>query len=391
MKELSDKEKAQRYDEALERYRAKRDFESKEIHDYIEYIFPELKESEDEKIRKAIHIYLDWLDGGNKNYHPKGEYSIRDMIAWLEKQGKLDNNDTNILNRFSFYSYKDEPNILYLSGLYVNDEYRNKGIGTKILKVANEVAASMKCNSIRLKTEKGSHAEKLYRENGYTTILGEEENQIWLEKQCGKDKLIKDGNETMWEKGIGVFGGEFYPATKEQCDKLFKAITDAGYKWDTEKKELKKIEQKFDTDFSDLRTWKYIVDSVWTQKEGIGQYLDSPSTEEVAKKLQKRFGNIEQKSAWSEEDIEMIGWLIRCCEKEHKELCNDKYGHQDIVSDLKRDCRKKWDWLESLKERITWKPSEEQMKVLDEVIRNPYLSTTEYNGLIGLMEQLKNL
>lgn len=52
--------------------------------------------------------------------------------------------------------------------------------------------------------------------------------------------------------------------------------------------------QKPDTDFSDLRTWKYIVDAVLTEKEGIGQYLDSPFTEEVAKKLQKRFGNIEQ-------------------------------------------------------------------------------------------------
>jgi hypothetical protein len=56
----------------------------------------------------------------------------------------------------------------------------------------------------------------------------------------------------------------------------------------------KQCGQNLDTDFSDLRTWKYIVDAVWTEKEGIGQYLDSPFTEEVAKKLQKRFGNIEQ-------------------------------------------------------------------------------------------------
>ena len=53
-------------------------------------------------------------------------------------------------------------------------------------------------------------------------------------------------------------------------------------------------ERKPYTDFSDFRTWKYIVDAVLTEKEGIGQYLDSPFTEEVAKKLQKRFGNIEQ-------------------------------------------------------------------------------------------------
>ena len=51
-------------------------------------LFPEFYESEDERIRKAIHIYLDWLDGRNKDYQPKGDYSIKDMIAWLEKQGE---------------------------------------------------------------------------------------------------------------------------------------------------------------------------------------------------------------------------------------------------------------------------------------------------------------
>jgi len=52
-----------------------------------EVIFPELKESKDEKIKKAIHIYLDWLDG-RKDYQPKGDYTIKDMLVWLEKQGK---------------------------------------------------------------------------------------------------------------------------------------------------------------------------------------------------------------------------------------------------------------------------------------------------------------
>lgn len=66
----------------------------KELHDKslfaertaLETLIPELKESENEKIRKAIHIYLDWLDG-HKDYQPKGDYTIKDMIAWLEKQG----------------------------------------------------------------------------------------------------------------------------------------------------------------------------------------------------------------------------------------------------------------------------------------------------------------
>lgn len=88
MKELSIEEKARRYESALEKCRklykeAKAKEYTSDIEDY-ETIFPELRESEDERIRKAISIYLDWLDG-RKDCAPKGEYSIRDMIDWLEK------------------------------------------------------------------------------------------------------------------------------------------------------------------------------------------------------------------------------------------------------------------------------------------------------------------
>lgn len=106
----------------------------------------------------------------------------------------------------------------------------------------------------------------------------------------------------------------------------------------------------------------------------------------------------QQKQEWSKEDINMIDWLIRCCEKEHEELCNDKYGHQDIVSELKSDCRKKWDWLESLKNRVApqsqWKPSDEQMYWLKWVAHR--LPDTEKANeaeavLEDLLEQLKKL
>ena len=92
---MTDKEKAKAYDEALER--AKQlyvDGMPQISRNTTEYIFPELKgESEDERIRKAIHIYLDWLDGRNKDYQPKGDYSIKDMIAWLEKQKEYESTD----------------------------------------------------------------------------------------------------------------------------------------------------------------------------------------------------------------------------------------------------------------------------------------------------------
>ena len=47
------------------------------------------------------------------------------------------------------------------------------------------------------------------------------------------------------------------------------------------------------------------------------------------------------------------------------------------------------DWLKSLESK--WKPSDEQVEVLDKVISNPYLSTAEYNGLVALKEQCKAL
>lgn len=87
---MTQEEKAKRYDEAIEIARKIKNGEPINVPDGTPIpvaIFSELAESEDERIRKAIHIFLDWLDG-RKDYAPRGEYSIRDMIAWLERQGK---------------------------------------------------------------------------------------------------------------------------------------------------------------------------------------------------------------------------------------------------------------------------------------------------------------
>ena len=84
MKELSIEEKAKRYDEALERGKeinrehSKRGFKPS---DDVLYLFPELKESEDERIRKELIQYL-------KDYPnlPNGQCCRDDFFAWLEKQ-----------------------------------------------------------------------------------------------------------------------------------------------------------------------------------------------------------------------------------------------------------------------------------------------------------------
>ena len=85
MKELSIEEKAKRYDEVLER--AKGVIEQNPLMEYlkkgIEYILPELKESEDERIRKALINGFNKLDKSAVWYNgiTNGE-----ILAWLEKQ-----------------------------------------------------------------------------------------------------------------------------------------------------------------------------------------------------------------------------------------------------------------------------------------------------------------
>ena len=75
-----------KYKEALEKARQ---FSERPLQEdssgIVEYIFPELKESEDEKIRKALirfHRSTINIDGIN------GEK----IVAWLEKQGKKKDN-----------------------------------------------------------------------------------------------------------------------------------------------------------------------------------------------------------------------------------------------------------------------------------------------------------
>ena len=81
MKELSIEQKAKAYDEAIKRAKSaiKECGNNQGRIAMIESIFPELKESEDDRIRKAIIGYIDH----GQHYG----VSNKDMIAWLEKQG----------------------------------------------------------------------------------------------------------------------------------------------------------------------------------------------------------------------------------------------------------------------------------------------------------------
>ena len=86
---MTQEEKAKRYDEALER--AKISLDDKTISDiaiaYIKDIFPELAESEDERIANAIKKLLD-MEKSERNLTRYFGVSYQEAAAWLEKQGE---------------------------------------------------------------------------------------------------------------------------------------------------------------------------------------------------------------------------------------------------------------------------------------------------------------
>jgi len=175
-------------------------------------IFPELKESEDEKIRKEliklmkqmsntivenyttieISTFVSWLEK-QKDHEDELEkaYKTADEVQYrrgyeaakreFEKQGeqKSEIND-NILLRFAFYQYDDDT--LYLSSVFVEECSRKRGYGSKILKAAEEVAKTLGVSKIRLKVERNTWMEEWYKKNGYEHLCSEGEYD-WLEKR----------------------------------------------------------------------------------------------------------------------------------------------------------------------------------------------------------------
>ena len=80
---MNTEQKVKAYDRALKEAVTAYKDEDKHLKATLERIFPELKESEDDKIRKTLIEYFnaypkDYFGGLKKNY----------IVAWLEKQGE---------------------------------------------------------------------------------------------------------------------------------------------------------------------------------------------------------------------------------------------------------------------------------------------------------------
>jgi len=269
MKELSIEEKAKRYDEAIEKLRnAFFDNNSRMCEEYrkavirnIEPIFPELAESEDERIRKFLtkcvkenmFVKSFMADGFDKD----------EVLAWLEKQctpAKLSEEEQNRFAKgvltscaISFVDYLDAHK--YKGKMCVSNG-ECEDIENAFHNAMWDRLHRYYCKYIEKQGEQKpiesmpefKEGDILYNKDSYASDsififkgMSDKTNAYLCYARLYNKKDFTVYSKEDWDEGVGVYGGEFYPATKEQRDLLFQKMKEAGYEWNAEKKELNKI------------------------------------------------------------------------------------------------------------------------------------------------------
>lgn len=339
----------------------------------LELLFPELAESEDEKIRKEI---LEYVRNTKGQSIPITKYNS--WIAWLEKQGEqkksYDTCDSSMMdNKKSPYGEKRDFG-------YFEEKPTDK-VEPKF-KVGDWVVFNNKHQSI-YQVEKIEDGYYILRHTHGGTfrvcVLHDESLRFWNISDAKRGDVLvdEDNNIGVYKKIEGIdwdsyiylgcdgvlrgfsIGGKHeqtntHPATKEQRDQLEKAMANAGHTFDFEKKELEEIEDE-EYDGED-----YGIDSLWHAKNILEKTLgevDGYQTDDgiLSHKCAISFVDelYKQKSdKWSEEDKNVIDitvwWLYTLCDY-----------LEDSSSECITDVKDVINRLEALKDRVQPQPKQE--------------------------------
>ena len=219
---MTEKEKAKAYDEAIER--AKKSYGNK----IAEEIFPELKEDEAERIRKNCIHFLEL-----QKRHHAATFAIEECIAWLEKQGK----NSTVKPRFKIGDWIVFNGLILYVKEVVNGFYRTISKGGIPNSYNWDIDNIARLWTIQDAKDGDVLVHSSFMFDDFIFIYN---NTSILQAYCYYSNernglIIEDrGHHCPWNMQ------EVTPATKEQRDALMKAMNNAGYEWDTEKKELKR-------------------------------------------------------------------------------------------------------------------------------------------------------
>ena len=250
MKELSVEQKAKRYDEALGKARQLCDYPtSKPFISDLQDLFPELKESENEQIRKEDEDVRKWLISqleikSDMNNSCELELMILKSIAWLEKQGKQ--NVDKVEPKFKVGDWIVFNGLTLLVNEVVQGYYRTISKGG----IPNSYDWGIDYAARLWTIEDAKEGDVLVCESGWTCIFKTLVNEETFGSYCFMDStewFCGLGSEchTLKEEFVKAYNGKIQPAKKEQRDLFFKKMQESGYEWNAEKKVLKNLKPKF--------------------------------------------------------------------------------------------------------------------------------------------------
>ena len=298
MKELSIEEKAKRYDEAIKRgldciiHTQATEMVTRQ--DILDEIFPELKDIEDEKIRKdlkkLVELCFRW------DFITMGEATT--MLNWIENKGNYSIIVREIKRRKEILSREKNNSINYKDKLSLGGKI---AMLEELLVFFNEMQDDQKDddiitdsenngdNVVRPKFHKGQWIVKenvgVYKvievyESWYDVVDDKDQHysisfnneymfHLWTIKDAKDgDVLTANGCVVIFEKidGLNIkchcyfhyIGFEpslyidslqnqtaFRPATKEESERLFRIMKEDGYEWSSDQRKLIKIKKTF--------------------------------------------------------------------------------------------------------------------------------------------------
>ena len=191
----------------------------------------------------------------------------------------------------------------------------------------------------------------------------------------------------------------YVPATKEQRDLLFQKMKEAGYEWDVEKKELKKIGQ------NSIEPDDLIEESYQQQADDlIDMVTEKPAWSEEDEKIIKRIDSLlyskckiheseyEEIHNWLKSLKDRVGCEVNCTTKQEwsKEDESILQGIWDEILANKHDAKEyEWktydkflNWLKSLRPQNMWISVDEEVYIKEPVLAQKKDKSDQFKGYV---------
>jgi len=406
MKEPSIEEKAKAYDRALEAVKRLLEVNPSDegIQNWVNENFPELCESKDERIRKALIEHFRWNVQQILN-----DFDNKEVLAWLEKQGE---------QKTTEWSEEDAKHFLRCLG-YIEAYVEPRKDDVRWFKELKD--------RVQPKNVEWSEADEFIR----LTLLKIVKNEMKQHGNVGLGNGIITSDIIVWLKKLGKQKSldevaKEITKNKETAISFLKScgiMNDNGeladeYKTEQcEKKSAENVELKFKVgDLIKLsKEPKYPAREIISIKND-GYYFDSAVYLPFERQDDWELVDTIQNPTWNKED-EYNYEIVMYCLNNQCVGAKDKENAMSWFKSLKERIQpqQEWsveddrnlsiaiqyvfqrgylstvNWLKSLKERYTWKPSEYQLNSLQVAINIIGEQTLTGTDLKELLEQLNKL